>query len=63
MHKIRNTNGREDEVCLKLSVLVASNEWKHIKIADNDDVQFFMKYNCDVIPSELAPLLVSIEYR
>ncbi|CAL2266733.1 unnamed protein product [Prunus armeniaca] len=45
VHQIGNTNSREDNVCLKFSVLVASNEWKHIKIEDNDDVKFFMKYN------------------
>ncbi|KAI5327641.1 hypothetical protein L3X38_027037 [Prunus dulcis] len=32
VHHISNTNSREDKVCLKFSVLVASNEWKHIKI-------------------------------
>ncbi|KAI5353559.1 hypothetical protein L3X38_006453 [Prunus dulcis] len=42
-----NTDSREDKVCLKFSVLVASNEWKHIKIEDDDDVKFFMKYNCE----------------
>ncbi|KAI5351063.1 hypothetical protein L3X38_003954 [Prunus dulcis] len=41
--------------------LMASNEWKHIKIEDDDDVKFFMKYNCEVTPLKLAPLLVSIE--
>ncbi|KAI5343108.1 hypothetical protein L3X38_010984 [Prunus dulcis] len=51
----------EDKICLKFSVLVASNEWKHIKIEDDDDVNFFMKYNSEVTPSKLAPLLVSIE--
>ncbi|KAI5323791.1 hypothetical protein L3X38_032863 [Prunus dulcis] len=61
VHQIGNTNNREAKVCLKFSVLVASNEWKHIKIEDNDDVKFFMKYNCEVTPSKLAPLLVSIE--
>ncbi|CAL9018699.1 unnamed protein product [Prunus brigantina] len=61
VHKIGNTNSREDKVCLKFSVLVASNEWKHIKIEDDDDVNFFMKYNSEVTPSKLAPLLVSIE--
>ncbi|CAL2269090.1 unnamed protein product [Prunus armeniaca] len=44
-----------------LDLLVASNEWKHIKIEDDDDVNFFMKYNSEVTPSKLAPLLVSIE--
>ncbi|CAL2268899.1 unnamed protein product [Prunus armeniaca] len=61
VHHIGNTNSREDKVCLKFSVLVASNEWKHIKIEDDDDVNFFMKYNSEVTPSKLAPLLVSIE--
>ncbi|CAL2229247.1 unnamed protein product [Prunus armeniaca] len=63
VHKIGNTNSREDKVCLKFSVLMVSNEWKHIKIEDDDDVKFFMKYNCEVTPSKLAPLLVSIEDR
>ncbi|KAI5334273.1 hypothetical protein L3X38_024406 [Prunus dulcis] len=58
---IGNTNSREDKVCLKFSILVASNEWKHIKIEDDDDVNFFMKYNSEVTPSKLASLLVSIE--
>ncbi|CAL8087105.1 unnamed protein product [Prunus armeniaca] len=62
VHKIGNTNSREDKVCLKFSVLMVSNEWKHIKIEDDDDVKFFMKYNCEG-PSKLAPLLVSIEDR
>ncbi|XP_034199156.1 uncharacterized protein LOC117614449 [Prunus dulcis] len=61
VHRIGNTNIREDKICLKFSVLVASNEWKHIKIEDDDDVNFFMKYNFEVTPSKLAPLLVSIE--
>ncbi|CAL2270609.1 unnamed protein product [Prunus armeniaca] len=61
VHQIGNTNSREDKVCLKFSVLVTSNEWKHIKIEDDDDVKFFMKYNCEITPSKLAPLLVSIE--
>ncbi|XP_021810460.1 uncharacterized protein LOC110753792 [Prunus avium] len=61
VHQIGNTNSRENKVCLKFSVLVASNEWKHIKIEDDDDAKFFMKYNCEVTPSKLAPLLVSIE--
>ncbi|BBH05497.1 NB-ARC domain-containing disease resistance protein [Prunus dulcis] len=61
VHQIGNTNIREDKICLKFSVLVASNEWKHIKIEDDDDVNFFMKYNSEVTPSKLAPLLVSIE--
>ncbi|XP_034217974.1 uncharacterized protein LOC117629560 [Prunus dulcis] len=61
VHQIGNTNIREDKICLKFSVSVASNEWKHIKIEDDDDVNFFMKYNSEVTPSKLAPLLVSIE--
>ncbi|CAL8155373.1 unnamed protein product [Prunus armeniaca] len=61
VHQIGNINSKEDKVCLKFSVLVASNEWKHIKIEDDDDVKFFMKYNCEVTPSKLVPLLVSIE--
>ncbi|KAI5351350.1 hypothetical protein L3X38_004241 [Prunus dulcis] len=36
---------------------------RHIKIEDNDDVKFFIKYICDAIPSKVAPLLVSIEDR
>ncbi|CAL9028587.1 unnamed protein product, partial [Prunus brigantina] len=47
VHQIGNTNSREDKVCLKFSVLVSSNEWKHIKIEDDDDVKFVMKYNCE----------------
>ncbi|CAL8119700.1 unnamed protein product [Prunus armeniaca] len=60
MHHIGNIN-MEDKVCLKFSVLMASNEWKHIKIEDDDDMKFFMKYNCEVTPSKLAPFLVSME--
>ncbi|CAL8992746.1 unnamed protein product [Prunus brigantina] len=63
VHKIGNTNNMEDKVCLKFSVLVASNEWKHIKIEDDDDVKFFMKYNCELTSSKLAPLLMSIDDR
>ncbi|CAL8155388.1 unnamed protein product [Prunus armeniaca] len=47
VHQIGNTNSKEDKVCLKSLVLVSSNEWKHIKIEDDDDVKFFMKYNCE----------------
>ncbi|CAL2238283.1 unnamed protein product [Prunus armeniaca] len=61
VHQIGNTNSREDKVCLKFSVFVASNEWKHIKIEDDDDVNFFMKYNYEATPSKLAPLLMNIE--
>ncbi|KAI5343033.1 hypothetical protein L3X38_010909 [Prunus dulcis] len=49
VHQIGNTNSREDKICLKFSVLVASNEWKHIKIEDDDDVSFFMKYNSEIV--------------
>ncbi|XP_021833424.1 uncharacterized protein LOC110773230 [Prunus avium] len=61
VHQIGNTNSREDKVSLKFSILVASNESKNIKIEDDDDVKFFMKYNSEVTPSKLAPLLVRIE--
>ncbi|CAL8084251.1 unnamed protein product [Prunus armeniaca] len=61
VHKIVNTDNREVKLCLKFLVSISSNECKHIKIEDNDDVKFFIKYSCDVIPSKVAPLLVSIE--
>ncbi|CAL9018428.1 unnamed protein product, partial [Prunus brigantina] len=60
---IVNRDNREDKLCLKLSVSISSDECKHIKIEDNDDVKFFIKYICEVIPSKVAPLLVSIEDR
>ncbi|CAL2246399.1 unnamed protein product [Prunus armeniaca] len=63
VHKIVNRDNREDKLCLKFSVSISSNECKHIKIKDNDDVKFFIKYICEVIPSKVAPLLVSIEDR
>ncbi|KAI5316711.1 hypothetical protein L3X38_036418 [Prunus dulcis] len=62
-HKISNTNIREDKLCLKFSVPVSSNECKHIKIDDNNDILFFIKYNCDVLPAKVVPFLVSIEDR
>ncbi|CAL2266200.1 unnamed protein product [Prunus armeniaca] len=45
VHPIGNTNSREDKVCLKFSVLVASNEWKHIKIEDNESIYSGRVYN------------------
>ncbi|CAL8163047.1 unnamed protein product [Prunus armeniaca] len=63
VHRIVNTDNREDKLCLKFLVSISSNECKHIRIEDNDDVKFFIKYICDVIPSKVAPLLVSIEDR
>ncbi|BBH09175.1 hypothetical protein Prudu_021599 [Prunus dulcis] len=51
------------ETTLDNQVSISSNECKHTKIEDNDDVKFFIKYICDVIPSKVAPLLVSIEDR
>ncbi|CAL9012230.1 unnamed protein product [Prunus brigantina] len=63
VHKIVNRDNRADKLCLKFSVSISSNECKHIKIEDNDDVKFFIKYICEVIPSKVAPLLVSIEDR
>ncbi|CAL2247129.1 unnamed protein product [Prunus armeniaca] len=63
VHKIVNRDNREDKLCLKFSISISSNECKHIKIEDNDDVKFFIKYICEVIPSKVAPLLVSIEDR
>ncbi|KAI5339339.1 hypothetical protein L3X38_018611 [Prunus dulcis] len=41
VHHIGYTTSREDKVFLKFSVFVASNEEKHIKIEDDDDVKFF----------------------
>ncbi|CAL9021588.1 unnamed protein product, partial [Prunus brigantina] len=63
VHKIVNRDNREDKLCLKFSVSISSNKCKHIKIEDNGDVKFFIKYICEVIPSKVAPLLVSIEDR
>ncbi|CAL2238737.1 unnamed protein product [Prunus armeniaca] len=63
VHKVVNRDNMEDKICLKFLVSISSNECKHIKIEDNDDVKFFIKYICEVIPSKVAPLLVSIEDR
>ncbi|CAL2247064.1 unnamed protein product [Prunus armeniaca] len=51
VHRIVNTENKEDKLCLKFSVSISSNECKRIKIEDNDNVKFFIKYICDVIPS------------
>ncbi|CAL9028574.1 unnamed protein product, partial [Prunus brigantina] len=60
VHQIGNTNSREEKVCLKFSVLVASNEWKHIKIEDDDDDNFFMNMHITTDSSQMGRSSVAI---
>ncbi|CAL8163289.1 unnamed protein product [Prunus armeniaca] len=58
VHPIGNTNSREDKVCLKFSVLVASNEWKHIKIEDDESIHSGRVYN--EVYVKYTPIVIGI---
>ncbi|CAL2227593.1 unnamed protein product [Prunus armeniaca] len=48
-------------VTLKYSVPVSSSVCKHIRVEDNDDVQYFLKYNTYVMVSKVTPLVASLK--
>ncbi|CAL2271448.1 unnamed protein product [Prunus armeniaca] len=35
--------------------------WNHLRVEDNDDVQYFLKYNTDVMTSKVTPLLETLK--
>ncbi|CAL2238189.1 unnamed protein product [Prunus armeniaca] len=48
-------------VTLKYSVPVSSSVCKHIRVEDSDDVQYFLKYNTNVMASKVTPLVASLK--
>ncbi|CAL9020815.1 unnamed protein product, partial [Prunus brigantina] len=43
------------------SVPLSSSAYKHLKVEDNDDVQYFLKYNTDVMTSKVTPLFATLK--
>ncbi|CAL2266378.1 unnamed protein product [Prunus armeniaca] len=55
IYKIVDADPNKDIVTLKYSVPLSSSVYKHIRVEDNDDVQYFVKYNTDVMASKVTP--------
>ncbi|CAL2256997.1 unnamed protein product [Prunus armeniaca] len=61
IYKIMDADPKKDIVTLKYSVPLSSSVYKHIRVEDNDDVQYFVKYNTDVMASKVTPLIASLK--
>ncbi|XP_021813085.1 uncharacterized protein LOC110756023 [Prunus avium] len=61
IYKITNADRNKYIVTLKFSVPLSSSAYKHLKVEDNDDVQYFLKYNTDVMSSKVTPLLATLK--
>lgn len=61
IYKIMNANRNKYIVTLKFSVPLSSFAYKRLKVEDNDDVQYFLKYNTDVMTSKVTPLLATLK--
>ncbi|CAL2257833.1 unnamed protein product [Prunus armeniaca] len=61
IYKIMDADSNKDIVTLKYSVTLSSSVYKHIRFEDNDDVQYFVKYNTDVMASKVTPLIASLK--
>ncbi|BBH02263.1 hypothetical protein Prudu_012779 [Prunus dulcis] len=57
----RNVTATKYSVTLKYSVPVSASVSKQIRVEDNDDVQYFLKYNTDVMASKVTPLVASLK--
>ncbi|CAL2271464.1 unnamed protein product [Prunus armeniaca] len=44
-----------------MSIPLSSFAYKHLRVEDNDDVQYFLKYNTDVMTSKVTPLLATLK--
>ncbi|CAL8174682.1 unnamed protein product [Prunus armeniaca] len=61
IYKITNADRYKYIVTLKYSVPLSSSAYKHLKVEDNDDIQYFLKYNMDVMTSKVTPLLATLK--
>ncbi|CAL2229730.1 unnamed protein product [Prunus armeniaca] len=61
IYKITNADLNKYCLTLKYSVPLSSSTYKHLKVEDNDDVQYFLKYNTDVMTSKVTPLLATLK--
>ncbi|BBG99108.1 NB-ARC domain-containing disease resistance protein, partial [Prunus dulcis] len=61
IYKIMDAEPTKYSVTLKYSVPVSASVSKHIRVEDNDDVQYFLKYNTDVMASKVTPLVASLK--
>ncbi|CAL9021435.1 unnamed protein product [Prunus brigantina] len=61
IYKIMDADPTKYIVTLKYSVPVSSYVCKHIRVEDNDDVKYFVKYNTDVMASKVTPLVASLK--
>ncbi|XP_016652417.1 PREDICTED: uncharacterized protein LOC107881897 [Prunus mume] len=61
IYKITNADLNKYCVTLKYSVPLSSSTYKHLKVEDNDDVQYFLKYNMGVMTSKVTPLLATLK--
>ncbi|VVA40595.1 PREDICTED: serine/threonine-phosphatase 7 long [Prunus dulcis] len=48
IYKIMNADRNKYIVTLKYSVPLSSSAYKRLKVEDNDDVQYFLKYNTEL---------------
>ncbi|CAL8996235.1 unnamed protein product [Prunus brigantina] len=56
-----NADRNKYTVTPKYSVPLSSSAYKHLKVEDNDDVQYFLKYNTDVMTSKVTPLFATLK--
>ncbi|CAL8109140.1 unnamed protein product [Prunus armeniaca] len=61
IYKITNAYLNKYSLTLKYSVPLSSSAYKHLKVEDNDDVQYFLKYSTDVMTSRVTPLLATLK--
>ncbi|BBN68599.1 hypothetical protein Prudu_493S000100 [Prunus dulcis] len=61
IYKIMDAEPTKYSVTLKYSVPVSASVSKQIRVEDNDDVQYFLKYNTDVMASKVTPLVASLK--
>ncbi|KAI5316719.1 hypothetical protein L3X38_036426 [Prunus dulcis] len=61
IYKIMNADRNKYIVILKYSVPLSSSAYKRLKVEDNDDVQYFLKYNTDVMTSKVTLLLATLK--
>ncbi|KAI5328079.1 hypothetical protein L3X38_027475 [Prunus dulcis] len=61
IYKIMDAEPTKYSVAWKYSVPVSASVSKHIRVEDNDDVQYFLKYNTDVMASKVTPLVASLK--
>ncbi|CAL8124713.1 unnamed protein product [Prunus armeniaca] len=61
IYKITNIDLNKYSLTLKYSVPLSSSAYKHLKVEDNDNVQYFLKYSTGVMTSRVTPLLATLK--